>query len=122
MSWLDTIKGRAQEAKSKAPEARAPEARPAKPRAKREIKVAWFQTAAPRDGDAGAVELVHYFVADGVVTLCDENGKSTKRTAILADGDDPGRIAARMGRKAWQASGAANDFNRRLTYGPAGVA
>lgn len=122
MSWLDAIKGRAQEAKAKAPEAKASEARAAKPRAKREIKVTWFQTAAPRNGDAGSVEAVHYFVADGAVTvmLCDKEGKSTKRTAILADGDEPARIAARMARAAWAAS--RSDFDRRLTYGPLGLA
>jgi hypothetical protein len=111
MSWLDTIKGRAQEAKAR------PAARPApKPRQRREIKTAWFQTAAPRDGDVGSAEVVHYFVADGMVTLCDEGGKPTKKTAVLAEGDDPRTVAARMGRAAWALSAPASDFNRRLVY------
>lgn len=117
MSWLDTIKGRAQEAKAN------PATRPApKPRQRREIKSTWFQTAAPRDGDAGSAEAVHYFVADGVLTICDERGKPTGKTAALAENDDARVIAARMGRAAWVASGVSSDFNRRLNYGPLGIA
>jgi hypothetical protein len=115
LSWLDAIKGRAQEAK-----AQAPESKPARPRTRREIKVVWFQTAAPRDGDMGAVESAHYFVADGVVTLCDEAGKSTKLTAPVAEGEDPARIAGRMARQRWAMSNGGN-FNRRLNYGPLGL-
>jgi hypothetical protein len=121
MSWLDAIKSRAQEAKAKEPEARP--ARAVKPRTNREIKVAWFQTKAPHDGDCGAVEAVHYFVEDGVVTICDERGKATAQKTALAETDDPRRIAARMGRAAWIASGAGSNFNRQINYGPpAGIA
>jgi len=117
MNWLDTLKGRAQEAKAN------PATRPApRPRQKREIKSAWFQTAAPRDGDLGAAEAVHYFVADGVLTICDERGKPTGKTAALAEGDDAYMIAARMGRAAWALSAPASDFNRRLNYRPLGIA
>ncbi|PDT55768.1 hypothetical protein CO678_42020 [Bradyrhizobium diazoefficiens] len=84
--------------------------------------VAWFQTARPSNGDCGAAEAVHYFVADGAVTLCDEQGKPSKKTAALAEGDDPRAIAARMGRAAWLASDSGSNFNRRLDYGPLGVA
>ncbi|WP_369723651.1 hypothetical protein AB8Z38_06720 [Bradyrhizobium sp. LLZ17] len=119
MSWLDTLKGRAQEAKAKPAEARpAP-----KPRQRREIKLAWFQTAAPSDRDeCGAVEAVRYFVADGVVTICDERGKPTGKTAVLAERDEPGAIAARMGRAGWIASGVGGGFNRPIQYRPLGIA
>lgn len=118
MSWLDTLKGRAQEAKGRPASPAAAKPRPPK----REVKVAWFQTAAPRDGDCGTVEAAHYFVVDGVVTLCDERGKSSGRTAVLAENDDPRMVAARMGRAAWLLSSPGSDFNRRLNYRPLGIA
>lgn len=119
MSWLDAIRNRAQEAQA-APVQAKPRPTPRQP--KREIKSAWFQTHAPRDGDCGGVEAVHYFVADGTVSICDELGKPTSKTVTLAENDDPRAIAARLGRAAWLASTAGSNFNRRLDYGPLGIA
>ena len=73
-------------------------------------------------GNSGAVACVHYFVADGAVTICDKEGNPTKKMSTLAEGDDPRAVAARMGHAAWVASGDGSDFNRPLVYPTLGVA
>jgi hypothetical protein len=83
---------------------------------KPEIKSLWFQTRSPQDGDMGAVEAGHYWVADGAVTICDENGKPTGKTQRLGPNDDARKIAGRLAREAWSNSLGGTDFNRPLHY------
>lgn len=123
MSWLDTLLDRAKEAQGETPAAPRSTGSLASPvRVKPEIKVAWFQTAPPRNGDCGGVEAVHYFVVDGSVNLCDESGKPTGATAPLPDGADVRATAARIGRRRWLASNDGPRFNRIIDYGPLGLA
>jgi hypothetical protein len=84
-----------------------------------EIKTVWVQTAAPRDGDAGGCEAGFYSVADGVVTMCDQDGRPNGKTWLLGPGDDPHKIAGRLTRAAW--AGRTRDFNRPLYYSKSGV-
>jgi hypothetical protein len=94
-------------------------ARPRQP--KPEVKSVWVQTCAPlRPGDPGAVEAAFYFVAGGVLTMCDHDGKPTGKTRRLEDGDDERRIAGRLKLEAWR--GSTSDFNRPLSYPRAGIA
>jgi hypothetical protein len=118
MNWLDALERRAREAIKPAP---TPQRQlPVRPLAQPDIKQVWVQTAAPRDGDAGAVEPGFYSVADGAVTMHDETGKPNGQRQQLGPGDDPHMVAGRMKRAAWiQARGESN-FNRPLHYQRAG--
>jgi hypothetical protein len=60
---------------------------------------------------------VFYVVEEGVVTLCEENGKPTGKTMRLGEGDEPRRIAAMLKRSTMEQS----DFNRAIHYGPSGI-
>jgi hypothetical protein len=94
---------------------------PAPTRAKPEVKSVWVQTAGPiGPGDPGAAEPAFYFVSDGVLNLCDDDGKPTRHTHQLKPSDDPCRIAGRLKRAALALTH--SDFNRRLNYQPLGIA
>src|SRR6266704_2997963 len=101
MSWLDTLLDRGMQAKQAAEPVAAPPAiaRPRQPRP--EIKTVWFQTRAPRGGDAGAVELGYYSVADGVLTMRDESGKPTGQQHRLGPSDNERAIAGRLAKAGW---------------------
>jgi hypothetical protein len=117
MGWLNDWLADLGETAPASPTQVAKLARQPKP----EIKSLWFQTRSPRDdGDAGEVEAGHYWVADGVVTICDEKGKPTGKTQQLGPNDDARKIAGRLARDAWFK--AAPDFNRPLHYSAARVA
>jgi hypothetical protein len=89
----------------------------------REIKSIWIQVAAPRPPDfPGAVEQGFYFVADGLLTMCDESGKPVGKPYRLNDGDEPHTIAGRLTRERWLKTSGASDFNRPLNYPSIGVA
>jgi hypothetical protein len=114
MDWLDTLLERGNEAKrAHAEPAAAPE---------RVILTVWIQTREPRNGDLGGTEAGHYFVADGVLTMCSEDGKPTGKTHRLEPGEDPKVIAGRLRRAAWLAERGESDFNRPLDYARFGVA
>jgi hypothetical protein len=90
---------------------------------KPEIKMVWIQTRAPSNGDPGGCEAGYYCVADGVLTMRDEDGKPTGQTHRLEPGEDPRRIASRLRLRAWRKeAGASSDFNRPLGYARSGVA
>jgi hypothetical protein len=123
MTWLDALLDRGREAKTAhAPHVTLPKPVVARaPRPKPEIKTVWMQTRAPRDeGDPGAAEPGFYSVADGVVTMHDENGKPTGQRQELGPNDDPHLIAGRLKRAAWLNTN--SDFNRRLRYPPLSIA
>jgi len=123
MGWLDSLERRAREAigghDTPAP---APKVQRA-PRPKPEIKSVWVQTRAPRDEiDPGGAEPGFYSVADGVLTMHDENGKPTGQTQQLGPNDDPHRIAGRLKLAAWTKATGESNFNRRIHYRPLGIA
>ena len=72
------------------------------------------------DGDAGACAVGGYYVADGVVVMCNEIGKPTGKTYRLGPGDNERQIASRLTLQAWRSR--TPDFNRPLNYQPLGVA
>lgn len=117
-NWLDALLDRSREARGTPP---APKpSLPARVQAKPEVKSVWVQTAAARLPEyPGAAEPAFYFVADDVLTLCDEDGKPTRHTHQLKPNEDPRRIAGRLKNAAL--GDAHSDFNRRLNYGPLGV-
>jgi hypothetical protein len=125
MSWLDALLTRGEEA-TRQPEAktiRQPEKKapaPRKPRPKREIVSFWVQTGAPIDeSDPGSAEICSYYVDDGVLHLCDENGKSKDKSHPIGPNDNPRTIAARLWRADWEKD-RGGDFNRPLHYRPLG--
>lgn len=107
MDWLDTLLERGEGTKQ--PESAAPV-----------VMIVWVQTRAPRGGDLGACEAGHYFVQDGTLVMCSEDGKPTGKTHALAAGETPKVIAGRFTRRAWEQG--KSEFNRPLNYGPMGVA
>jgi hypothetical protein len=82
----------------------------------------WVQTRAPSGGDQGGCEAAYYSVADGVLTMRDEDGKPTGQTHRLEPGEDPRKVASRLRLRAWRKESGESDFNRVLRYGSAGVA
>jgi hypothetical protein len=122
MGWLDALERRAREAVGVVPAAPAPARQPAKPQPAPAIKSVWVQTSAPiGPGDPGAAEPAFYFVSDGVLNLCDEQGKPSGKSVAVGSGDDPRRIAGRLKLEAWQKE-QGGGFNRRLSYQPSSVA
>jgi len=110
--WLGELGGVPAPAKPRA--IAAPIDRPAP-----EIKIVWFQTRAPRNGDAGGTEAGFYSVAGDVLTMRTEDGKPTGKTHRLAAGEDARQIAGRLAKEAWlKSQGGGGDFNRPLRYGP----
>jgi hypothetical protein len=114
MSWLDQLLDRGKEAMRPV---ELPVAKPAKPRGpKPEVRSVWVQTHLPQNGDLGTVEAAYYFVADGVLSMCDENGKPMGKEHVLEPNDNAHRIAGRLARDVWQQSTGTSDFNRPLHY------
>ncbi|MEH2517790.1 hypothetical protein V1279_003363 [Bradyrhizobium sp. AZCC 1610] len=119
MGWLDALERRAREATGIAPIAPV---RATPTRAKPEVKSIWVQTAAPiGPGDPGAAEPAFYFVSDGVLDLCDEQGKPSGKSVALGSNDDPRRIAGRLKLEAWQKEQGTGNFNRRFHYSHSGI-
>jgi hypothetical protein len=117
MSWLDTLRERAMQARRLAD----PASMPAEPRQpKHEIKPVVVQTRFPRfPGDPGGCEIGYYSVSDGVLTMRDEPfGKGHQ----LAPNDDPHRIAGRLTLVAWNKANGDSDFTRPLNYRATGLA
>jgi hypothetical protein len=80
-----------------------------------EIGTVWFQTRSSRDGDLGAVEPAHYYVADGILFLCDETGKSNSEGYVLGS-EVAHQVARRLAKSAWRERSDRSDFNRPLHY------
>ena len=93
--------------------------KPARPRqAPPQIKLLWFQTATPRNGDQGSVEAAYYSVANGMLSMCDENGKPTGKECQV----DARNVAGRLAREAWAKATATSDLNRPLRYAASDLA
>jgi hypothetical protein len=119
MGWLDALERRAREATGIAPVAPVRKL-PAPTSAKPEVQSCWVQIVAPRLPEyPGAAEPAFYFVSDGVLTLCDEDGKPTRHAQQLMPTDDPRRIAGRLKKAALAMT--QSDFDRRLYYRPLGI-
>lgn len=117
MSWLDALQRRAQEARQ--PPTPPPLiARPAKP--KPDIVSFWVQTRRPdyEHGDQGNVEPGYFYVADGVLVICDQNGKPTGPRQPLGPSDEPRAVAGRLRLEEWRKSRNESDFNRPLPRAP----
>ena len=83
MGWLDALERRARDAVGVVPAASAPVRQPAKLQPTPVIKTVWVQTAVPTcPEDPGAAEPAFYFVSDGVLNLCDEQGYPVKSVAL----------------------------------------
>jgi hypothetical protein len=136
MSWLDALLTRGEEAirqpEAKAiPEKKAPAPRkpkrssgdtPVSPRAPKRVVSFWVQTGAPVDeSDPGSAEMCSYYVEDGMLYVCDENGKSKDKGHPIGPNDNPRTIASRLWR-ADREQDSDSDFNRRLVYRPLGIA
>src|SRR4051794_9924107 len=96
-NWLEAAFGLGDEAEPVAP--------PPTPRQAPEVKgfvcVVAQPTGAP--GDLGETVDAWYFVDDGVLSLCDENGKASEAKPYrLAPGEEPRRVASRLRRASWQ--------------------
>jgi len=120
MNWLDALLDRGNEARRQA-EPRAVTPRPLQIQAapepsQRVLKTVWFQVRPRRNGDMGAAEPGFYFIANGVLTMCSEDGKPTGKVHRLEPGEDPRPIAGRFAREAWLKVAGRSDFNRRLEY------
>jgi hypothetical protein len=89
-----------------------------------EIKTVIIQTGAahPERGDPGAVEVGYYIVKGRDLTMCDESGKPMARPHRLGPDDEPRAIAGRLTRERWLKSDGGSNFNRKLHYGPSGIA
>jgi hypothetical protein len=61
------------------------------------------------NGDPGQIAIGWYFVQDGMLTMCDENGKPLEglKPELLPDGVNPEAIAARLLRRRRVDTGAA---------------
>jgi hypothetical protein len=81
-----------------------------------------YITTRPGNGSEGAAERGWYFIEDGVLTMCDEDGFPSGRTHKLRPNDNPTAIAQSFRYEAWLASDAAKPFNRPLKYAPLGLA
>jgi hypothetical protein len=84
--------------------------------------VSFFITTRPGNGSEGAAEQGWYFIKDGILKMCDEDGNPTGRTHHISPGENPLAIAMSFRHAAWSATSAASEFNRPLRYGPSGVA
>jgi hypothetical protein len=86
-----------------------------------------FQTyitlARPMDGDAGRIEVGHYVVDGGTVTLTDQKGVPIKSgrmqlgfTAKLGAEETSQQVANRLLWRHYRATKSGSDFNRPLVY------
>lgn len=93
-----------------------PAAPPPVPRQAPAVQSFWCVVAQPsgRPGDLGETVACHYVVNDGVLWLCDEHGKAGDKRHVLADGEEPRRVASRLRRAAWQSEPGRSAFNRPL--------
>jgi hypothetical protein len=107
-NWLEAAFGLGDEAEPAAP--------PPAPRQAPEVKSFWCVVAQPTGapGDLGETVACHYIVTDGVLCLCDENGKGGDRPHVLAAGEEPRRVASRLRREAWQKEPGRSAFDRSM--------
>jgi hypothetical protein len=114
MSWLDALLDRGREAKRDVTDV-APVAK-VQPVKRGPVNHVIIQTSAAHlaSGDPGRVEIGHYYVADGAVVMCSEDGRPTGQRQELGPNEDPHKIAGRLLRATWLNSN--SDFNRPLRY------
>lgn len=86
-----------------------------------EIKEVIITTRAPsRPGDPGNCEIGFYFIADGFVQLCSEDGKPKGKKAKLNEGADPRLVAGRLMHEAFATQARENSFQRKIVYDDVG--
>jgi hypothetical protein len=89
---------------------------------KAEIKSLWVQTSPQGRSDLGRCEAAFYSVADGVLTMRDENGTPTGKNCRLAPGDDERVIASWLKLESWRSGAGASDFKRAQDCSRHGIA
>jgi hypothetical protein len=85
------------------------------------IRMITYQTRECVEGDAGEVVRAYYKVTDGVLRMCNEEGKPTGKSHRLGPKDDERRIARQFLREQMLRA-PRSDFNRPIRYKPYGVA
>ena len=81
-----------------------------------------MQTSPQGRSDLGQCEAAFYSMADGVLTMRDENGTPTGKSCRLAPGDNERVIASRLKLGSWRSGAGTSDFNRALDYSRHGIA
>jgi hypothetical protein len=87
-----------------------------------EIKQIILRTRQPVGDDPGRCELGFYHVTNGMLVMCDAEGRPTGKRLALGSSDDPEGVARRLMRESWLKRTAGGDFNRPLAYQRTGVA
>jgi len=73
-------------------------------------------------GNLGRCEAAFHSVADGVLTMRNENGTPMGKNCRLGPDDDERVIASRLKLESWRSGAGTSDFNRALDYSPHGIA
>lgn len=88
-----------------------------------EIKRVILRTRQPiGDGDPGRCEIGFYRIENGMVVMCDDEGRSTGKRLALGPDDNPEQVARKLLREGWLKRRGDGDFNRPLVYEKFGVA
>jgi hypothetical protein len=72
-------------------------------------------------GNSGRCEAAFHSVADGVLTMRDENGTPMGKNCRLGPDDDE-RVASRLKLESWRSGAGTSDFNRALDCSRHGIA
>ena len=112
-SWLDKLEKHGKQARK-----RKSDVTPAAPAPVVQEIIVSVRPANERTGDPGEAAISWYFVQDGMLTMCDENGKplGDKETAAVT-AENARAVAVQMTRRRWSES-RASDFDGPLNYGP----
>jgi hypothetical protein len=113
MSWLDKLEKHGKQARK-----RKSDATPAALAPVVQENIVSVRPANERTGDPGEEAISWYFVQDGMLTTCDENGKplGDKETAMVT-ADNAHVVATQITRRRW-AESRTSDFDGPLNYGP----
>jgi hypothetical protein len=91
----------------------------------REVKTMWATIAAPASrGDTGSVVETFWYVENGVLSLCSEDGVATGPSERLEPGGNERAVASRLRKREFTSASESgdSDWNRRIDYGPLGIA
>jgi hypothetical protein len=85
--------------------------------------VSGYRPGPPTNGDQGGTEAGHYYVEDGAVVMCSEDGKPTGQSERLTVGGSDRAVASRLRKRAWLAEQTdSTRFGRPLNYSRMGNA
>ena len=114
MSWVDQLAEHGKKRKRKATSDKPVSVGPPPPVQEVIVNV---RPSNPATGFPGEAAIGRYFVQDGVLTMCDENGKplGEKETALVTEANAHA-VAAQLTKRRW-AESRTNDYGP-LNYGP----